>query len=54
MLSIFKPAAHISRVPVDKVDPLYRKLRWQIFMGIFSVTPPTIWCVKTSPWRCRI
>lgn len=35
MLSIFKPAAHISRVPVDKVDPLYRKLRWQIFMGIF-------------------
>lgn len=35
MLSIFKPAAHIARVPVDKVDPLYRRLRWQIFMGIF-------------------
>jgi OPA family glycerol-3-phosphate transporter-like MFS transporter len=35
MLSIFKPAAHIARVPSDKVDPLYRKLRWQIFLGIF-------------------
>ncbi|HHK8174420.1 TPA: MFS transporter, partial [Serratia marcescens] len=35
MLSIFKPAAHTARVPSDKVDPLYRKLRWQIFLGIF-------------------
>ena len=31
----FKPAAHTARVPSDKVDPLYRKLRWQIFLGIF-------------------
>ncbi len=49
MLSIFKPAAHIARVPSDKVDPLYRKLRWQIFLGSSSVTPLTIWCVRTSP-----
>ena len=35
MLSIFKPAPHIERLPADKVDPVYRKLRWQIFMGIF-------------------
>lgn len=49
MLSIFKPAAHTARVPSDKVDPLYRKLRWQIFWGSSSVTPLTIWCVRTSP-----
>ncbi len=35
MLSIFKPAPHIERLPADKIDPVYRKLRWQIFMGIF-------------------
>lgn len=36
MLSIFKPAAHTARVPSDKVDPLYRKLRWQIFPIFFG------------------
>lgn len=35
MLSIFKPAPHISRLPAEKIDPVYRRLRWQIFMGIF-------------------
>lgn len=35
MLSIFKPAQHIARLPQDKIDPTYRRLRWQIFMGIF-------------------
>lgn len=35
MLSIFKPAPHIERLPADKIDPVHRKLRWQIFMGIF-------------------
>ncbi len=35
MLSIFKPAAHQPRVDDSRVDPLYRKLRWQIFLGIF-------------------
>ena len=35
MLSIFKPAAHASRLPAEKIDPVYRRLRWQIFMGIF-------------------
>ena len=46
MLSIFKPAPHQSRVAADRTDPLYRRLRWQIFIGIFSVTPPTIWYEK--------
>ena len=35
MLSIFKPASHQPRVEASQVDPLYRKLRWQIFLGIF-------------------
>lgn len=35
MLSIFKPAPHAPRLPAEKVDPVYRRLRWQIFMGIF-------------------
>ncbi|MGL4682984.1 MAG: glycerol-3-phosphate transporter, partial [Hafnia alvei] len=35
MLSIFKPAAHAKRLPDAQVDPTYRRLRWQIFMGIF-------------------
>ncbi|HFT1529981.1 TPA: glycerol-3-phosphate transporter, partial [Providencia stuartii] len=32
---IFKPAPHISRLPAEKIDPVYRRLRWQIFIGIF-------------------
>jgi OPA family glycerol-3-phosphate transporter-like MFS transporter len=35
MLSIFKPAEHRPRVGDSEVDPLYRRLRWQIFIGIF-------------------
>ena len=35
MLSIFKPAAHKARLPTAEIDPLYRRLRWQIFIGIF-------------------
>ncbi|SUQ00978.1 sn-glycerol-3-phosphate transporter [Yersinia ruckeri] len=35
MLSIFKPTAHQARLSEDRIDPTYRRLRWQIFMGIF-------------------
>ncbi|HBX06491.1 MAG TPA: glycerol-3-phosphate transporter, partial [Leclercia adecarboxylata] len=35
MLSIFKPAPHQARLPEAEIDPLYRRLRWQIFLGIF-------------------
>jgi OPA family glycerol-3-phosphate transporter-like MFS transporter len=35
MLSIFKPAQRQPQVAADHVDPLYRRLRWQIFIGIF-------------------
>ena len=35
MLSIFKPAPHKARLPAAEIDPTYRRLRWQIFTGIF-------------------
>lgn len=35
MLSLFKPAPHIQRLSADRIDPVYRRLRWQIFIGIF-------------------
>lgn len=35
MLSVFKPAPHKARLPAAEIDPTYRRLRWQIFLGIF-------------------
>lgn len=34
-LSILKPAAHKSRLSEKEIDPTYKKLRWQVFLGIF-------------------
>ena len=31
---IFAPAPHIAPVAADQVDPLYRRLRWQVLAGI--------------------
>lgn len=35
MLNIFKPAAHKKLLPEDKIDSTYKRLRFQVFMGIF-------------------
>jgi len=35
MLKLFRPAPHIDRLPEDTIDPLYKRLRIQIFLGIF-------------------
>lgn len=35
MIGFLKPAPHIERLGADKQDPTYRRLRWQVFMGIF-------------------
>src|SRR5699024_5871777 len=35
MFNLFKPAPHIARLPADQIDPVYKRLRWQIFIGIF-------------------
>jgi OPA family glycerol-3-phosphate transporter-like MFS transporter len=35
MLAFFRPAAHQAPLPEERVDSTYRRLRWQIFAGIF-------------------
>ena len=35
MFNIFKPAAHKPLLPADRIDPEYKKLRIQVFIGIF-------------------
>lgn len=35
MFGIFKPKAHINRLPGEKIDSAYSRLRWQLFIGIF-------------------
>jgi len=35
VISFLKPAQSISPLPADRIDPEYRRLRWQVFAGIF-------------------
>ncbi|TJZ54928.1 glycerol-3-phosphate transporter [Sphingobacterium olei] len=35
MLNIFKPAAHKPQLPANRIDPEYKKIRLQVFLGIF-------------------
>ncbi|VXC46267.1 sn-glycerol-3-phosphate transporter [Pseudomonas sp. 8Z] len=35
MFGIFAPAAHRPLLSSERIDPTYRRLRWQIFAGIF-------------------
>jgi MFS transporter, OPA family, glycerol-3-phosphate transporter len=35
MFGIFKPAPFIKPLPKEKIDPTYKRLRFQVFMGIF-------------------
>lgn len=35
MFDFFKPAAHKEQLPADRIDPEYKKLRLQVFIGIF-------------------
>lgn len=35
MFSILKPAPAIPPLPPERIDPEYRRLRWQVFAGIF-------------------
>jgi OPA family glycerol-3-phosphate transporter-like MFS transporter len=35
MFAFFRPAAHRAPLPEEKIDSTYRRLRWQIFAGIF-------------------
>ena len=35
MISLLRPAAEIPRLSPERVDGVYRRLRWQVFAGIF-------------------
>ena len=35
MISFLKPAPAIPELSADRIDPSYRRLRWQVFAGIF-------------------
>ncbi|MED0674525.1 glycerol-3-phosphate transporter [Aneurinibacillus thermoaerophilus] len=35
MVNLYRPAPHIERLPADKIDATYRRLRLQVFLGIF-------------------
>jgi len=35
MISFLKPARAISPLAAERIDPSYRRLRWQVFAGIF-------------------
>ncbi|MFK8019780.1 MAG: glycerol-3-phosphate transporter [Pseudomonadales bacterium] len=35
MIGIFKPKTHHARLPIEQIDPRYKQLRWQVFLGIF-------------------
>ena len=35
MFSFLKASAPAQRLPENQIDPLYRKLRWQVFAGVF-------------------
>ena len=34
-MSLFPPAPHKDRQPLDRIDPEYKRLRWKVFLGIF-------------------
>lgn len=35
MFGPLKPAPHIAELPAEKIDSTYKRLRWQVFAGIF-------------------
>jgi OPA family glycerol-3-phosphate transporter-like MFS transporter len=35
MISILKPPTHTKLLPEEKIDPVYKRLRFQVFLGIF-------------------
>lgn len=46
-MNFLKPAKHIKPLPENQIDDTYKRLRLQVFLGIFIVTLGTIYYVKT-------
>lgn len=54
MLKLFKPALPVERLPEGKIDSEYKKLRLQVFIGIFIGYAAYYLIRKTFPWQCHI
>ena len=35
MIGLLKPPPHKELLPGEKIDPAYKRLRWQVFLGVF-------------------
>jgi OPA family glycerol-3-phosphate transporter-like MFS transporter len=35
MIGLLRPAAHVAPLPLERVDPEYKRLRRRVFAGIF-------------------
>lgn len=35
MIGLLKPPPHRELLPGEKIDPAYKRLRWQVFLGVF-------------------
>ena len=35
MMGFMKPAPHVARLPADRIDAEYKRLRMQVFWGTF-------------------
>lgn len=46
-MNFLKPAKHIKPLPENQIDDTYKRLRLQVFLGIFIVMLGTIYYVKT-------
>lgn len=53
MWNFLAPPAHKQELPAEKIDSAYKSYRWQVFLGILSVTQVFISCVRTSRWPFR-
>ena len=55
MLKFLKASAPSEqKVPQGEVDAYYKKLRWQVFFGVFIGYAAYYLLRKTSPWRYLI
>ncbi len=53
MANFLKPAKHIDPLPSEQVDDTYKKLRLQVFIGIFLGYAGYYLLRKTFHLRCQ-
>ena len=51
MWSFLRPEPHRPLLPKEQIDPTYKRLRVQVFIGIF-IGYAGYYFVRTLRWRC--